>query len=623
MVLRIVYAGSRRLPHFFVRMGYLSVLVGLVILTLLTGGAMEGSVAMSELAKAGSGVFAVIAYGQVIGVCLLAPLFMAGAIASEQSGRTYNILLTTPMTNLQIVLGSLAGRLFFILALLCSGIPLFAVLLVFGGVRVSSIFEAFAVAAATAVFVGSVAVTLSVLRAGGRKAVFAFVIAIAAYLVGAYALDVVLVRRLDPRPYTTWLTPLHPILVLESSITGTSYGPPPAELLANRPALVAWYLGRPFEVFMTWTLGGSALLIVGCSLFLRRMGQGAGAMPPWLLRVLRLQVGERTRPHRRVTGNPVAWREAHTRGKVASGIVARWGFLAVAVVAASVLIAMFHAQRLPELPTLGGGAVDKRVAQVQTYHALLTALLVLEVAVVSLVAIYMSAGSVSREREDGTLDIMLTTPVTQRQYIWGKLRGLVRFLGVLIAAPVGTLLLAGAYGLFAWNAGWDTGVYPYRWMNGGNNYGSAGASMSTSAWVVLPEAGVLLAVMLVPFVSLCVAAGMGWSLKAKSVLGAVVPTVAILGALSLVLGLCGVSASSNITLIGPVINAFSPATGVMMLVSPYAQVAGFAESIALGRLSLWLGAVLAAGGYGMVVYALIATMVKGFDQTVRKLSGTG
>ncbi|MEM6554067.1 MAG: hypothetical protein AAF750_18270, partial [Planctomycetota bacterium] len=142
MVVRIVEGGSRRTPHLLVRMGYLGLLVLLVVFGLLTGSGLGGSASMGELARSGSQVFRLIAYGQVVGVCLLAPLFMAGAIASEQSGKTYNILLTTPLSNLQIVLGSLAGRLFFVLALLLSGLPLFAVVLVFGGVRVGSVLVA-------------------------------------------------------------------------------------------------------------------------------------------------------------------------------------------------------------------------------------------------------------------------------------------------------------------------------------------------------------------------------------------------------------------------------------------------------------------------------------------------
>jgi len=142
MVVRIVEGGSRRTQHMLVRMTYLGLLVGLVILGLLTRGGLAENPTLGELAIAGSQIFRLIAYGQVRGVWLLAPLFMAGAIASEQSGKTYNILLTTPLSNLQIVLGSLAGRLFFVLGLLLSGLPLFAVVLVFGGVRTGSVLMA-------------------------------------------------------------------------------------------------------------------------------------------------------------------------------------------------------------------------------------------------------------------------------------------------------------------------------------------------------------------------------------------------------------------------------------------------------------------------------------------------
>ncbi len=236
MVVRIVEGGSRRSQHLWARMGYLGVLIGLVVMGLLTSGGLGENVDLGDLAISGSWVFALVAYGQVVGVCLLAPLFMAGAIASEQSGKTYNILLTTPLSNLQIVLGSLMGRLFFVLALLLSGLPLFAVVLVFGGVRTESVLVAFAVAGCTAVLVGSVAVTLSVVRAGGRKAVYVFVIGIAGYLGVVYGLDRGLVRVIDPAPTTTWLTAWHPLLVLESSLLTTNYRPPTPQELSSAAA---------------------------------------------------------------------------------------------------------------------------------------------------------------------------------------------------------------------------------------------------------------------------------------------------------------------------------------------------------------------------------------------------
>lgn len=612
MVVRIVEGGSRRTQHWFVRMGYLGLLVGLVLFGLLSGGGMADNVGLGTLAIAGSKVFRIIAYGQVVGVCLLAPLFMASAIASERSGQTYNILLTTPLSNLQIVLGSLVGRLFFILVLLLSGLPLFAVVLVFGGVQAGSVLMAFAVAACTAVFVGSVAVTLSVFRAGGRKAVFVFVIAIAGYLVGAYALDAALLRNLSPEPYTTWLTAWHPLLVLESSMLATSYRPPPAEVLSTHSWLGAFLLGKPFAAFVTWTLTASALMVLGCAVVLRRVGAGESRLVMKLKEVLRLDAGERTHAPRQVTGNPIAWREAHTRGKVFGGIVARWGFAVMGLLVGAGLLWAYHGGRLPQLP----GASPHEV-----FHQALTILLVIEIAVVTLVAIYMSAGCVSKEREDGTLDIMLTTPMTAKQYIWGKLRGLVRFLGVMIAVPVLTMIGVSVYTIVGQSLGWSQASFTQYALS---HYGGGGGQSIPGVPLLLPEAGVVLGLMLVPFVALCVASGMAWSLKAKGVLGAIVPTVGIIGAIVLVMGLCGWSELGQMPLIGPIINGFSPATSAAMLVDPWDRLEDFAgDGEAVGRISLLIAGGIAAAGYFVIVYALILGMVKGFDQTVRKLSGTG
>jgi hypothetical protein len=43
----------------------------------------------------------------------------------------------------------------------------------------------------------------------------------------------------------------------------------------------------------------------------------------------------------------------------------------------------------------------------------------------------------------------------------------------------------------------------------------------------------------------------------------------------------------------------------------------------MGRVSLLIATVAAAGGYSMLVYTMIVNMVRGFDHTVRQLSGTG
>jgi len=616
------------MPHALVRLGYLGLLIVLVSIGMITAGGMGAAVDLNDLAKAGSQVFRVIAYGQVILVCLIAPLFMAGAIASEQSGKTYNILLTTPLSNLQIVLGSLIGRLFFILALLFSGLPLFAVMLVFGGVPASSIFVAFAVAGLTALFVGSVAVMLSVMRAGGRKAVFVFVITIAAFLVVVGALDIVLLRQISQHPGTTTvLTPLHPLLVLEATIDRANYAPPGAELIAQYSPPVRFYFARPFATFAILTAVSSLSMLAFCSLWVRRIGAGDSKLMIWLKAKLRIAGAGATRVRKARhlgKGNPIAWREANTRGKLAAGIVARYGFVVLGLIGLGVLMFYYHTDVFWQ----GGkpAAVSNVAGSITPpgwFLPGLMTLIIAEVVVIALVAIYMSAGSVSREREDGTLDIMLTTPITPRYYVWGKLRGLVRFLGTMIALPVMSLAIVALYSIIGRALSWNqTTILHEMTSNAGGWRGQGGSSLTYAAPLMLIDAPFLLLLLLVPFVALCVALGMFWSLKAKGVLGAIVPSVAIIGLGTLVMGLCGMAIVGNIPFFGPIINSFSPATNVIMIVDPYSTVSQFAENPAIGRVGMFIGAVAVCGGYFTIVWAMISAMVRGFDHTVRKLSGT-
>ncbi len=600
MVVRIVQGGSRRGRHLAVRSVYLGALIMLVVLSLLTGGGMNHNATLTDLAKAGTHLFEIVAYGQVVLICLLSPLFMAGAIAAERSGKTYEILLSTPMSNLQIILGSLLGRLFFILALLASGIPLFAVLLIFGGVAISAVFISFATAALTALTVGAIAVSISTLRTGGRKAIFVFVIAVAGYLTASYVLDVLLLRGMTGG--TTFLTPLHPLLVLEASLNSANYRPPDPASVAHLPAPIIFYLTKPFEAFAVLSAVTSGALVLWCSIGLRSVGQGEGRWRTKLRKMLKLPAlgAERRRTPRTVWHNPVAWREASTRGRIAAGIVARWAFAVIAIIAAAVILILYHYGNLP-------------VPQPIFFRNALLILLMLELVVIVMVAIYMSAGCISREREDGTLDLMLTTPITPRAYIWGKLRGLISYLTLLLVAPILTLAMVALYTLVGGFLQWSTATV---------SYGGAGGAARRDV-LLIPEAPVLLALMLIPFVAVCVATGMSWSIKSKGVLGAVIPSVGMIGILALVLGLCGWNAAEGIQVIGPIINAFSPATNLVMILNPWERVDQFIHNPVFGRISLLFAATAAAAGYSLVVYALLIGIVKNFDHTVRRLSGTG
>src|SRR3954467_15431377 len=160
ILLRVVETGGKRKRDLFIRCGYLGLLVFFVVILLMSGGGSFGEGKLDELAQTSGMIFQKMSYLQLALVALLAPIFTAGAITQEKDAQTYDILLATPLSNGQIVLGSLASRLFFIIALLLSGIPIFAITKIFGGVAIADVAISCTIAAATACVTGALATAI-------------------------------------------------------------------------------------------------------------------------------------------------------------------------------------------------------------------------------------------------------------------------------------------------------------------------------------------------------------------------------------------------------------------------------------------------------------------------------
>src|SRR5438067_5051670 len=169
ILLRVVETGGKRKRDLFIRCGYLGLLVLLVVFSLVTSSTGMNGASLADLTKTSSNIFAKMSFLQLGLVALLAPVFTAGAITQEKDSQTYDILLATPLTNAQIVLGSLLSRLFFIFTLLLSGIPVFAITQVFGGVAIDQIVIAWLIACATAFVTGAIAMAIACLKVGTRR----------------------------------------------------------------------------------------------------------------------------------------------------------------------------------------------------------------------------------------------------------------------------------------------------------------------------------------------------------------------------------------------------------------------------------------------------------------------
>lgn len=602
IAVRLVQNGSRRMRHLYIRSAYLAVLIiGLLWMLLIS--TQQSTLDYRQLALAGATSFTRIAYLQVFLICVLSPVFMGGAIAQEASPRSWEVLLTTPMTAMEIVLGNLFGRLFFVLALLAASLPLFAITQYFGGVPGEAIFASYLVAGAAALVVGAIAIALSVSRLVGKRAFFIFYVCVVSYLAVTIALDVWLRGRGlgAPTPLgnsgVTWMTALNPFLALHALLNPTTYATWPE---GSHQGLAAWFLERPV---MTWCTGStllSLLFVVGSALTVRTGGLATlmsdeSGVPFWR-RMLRLPPrGSEHRAPKSVWHNPIAWREAASRNATPGKIAAKYLFLALGLAFGVMLVVLY----------------GRGVLSMSDYRFALLATLWAEVAIIALVAINTSATAISREREDGTLDVLLTTPIRPGDYLRGKLRGLVQFLLPLLAVPFGTMLAASVHV-----------------MMGGSKLGAAiekttAGTVSIEVPVVLPEAAFLMPLVLIPLMAFCVMVGLQWSLKSKGTLSSVVGTIAVVGAVSGVVGLCAWNAMSNIAVIGPLIGALSPGSLLNAFVQPVDAMTGTLSRGNPGeaRLALGVGCALSGAIWAGACYGIHANMVRTFDVTVRKLAG--
>ena len=146
----------------------------------------------------------------------------------------------------------------------------------------------------------------------------------------------------------------------------------------------------------------------------------------------------------------------------------------------------------------------------------LLGVVLVEVTAILLIITNASASTVTREKEDGTLDLLLSTPITSRFYIWGKVRGLVAFVMPLLAVPVVSCALFVAYDCL-------------RVLRREGDFD----------WTVLPESVVLMPLMLVVVMAFASIIGMQMSLRCRTTVWAVMSSVGIMLGVCGALGWCG------------------------------------------------------------------------------------
>jgi ABC-type transport system involved in multi-copper enzyme maturation permease subunit len=149
------------------------------------GNILSGTAAFAS-AQIGQGIFIALMMLETLLVVALAPAFTAGAISLEREKQTLDLLTTTPISSLAIVIGKLFSALTYLFILVFASIPLTAIVFVFGGVAPDDVVRGYAVLLATALGLGSVGLFFSALVKRTQAATILSYFGVLAVTLGSY-----------------------------------------------------------------------------------------------------------------------------------------------------------------------------------------------------------------------------------------------------------------------------------------------------------------------------------------------------------------------------------------------------------------------------------------------------
>ena len=156
IIVREVRTRMRGARPYVILTGFLLLLAGagVGIYQLMLQQARFGGTLLS--AQVGQSLFKGLGFVELLLVVFLAPSLTSGAISGEREQLTYDMLMATPLRPAQILWGKLVAALSYLFLLIFAAVPVFSVVLVFGGVELRALLKALALLVVATVFFGAI-----------------------------------------------------------------------------------------------------------------------------------------------------------------------------------------------------------------------------------------------------------------------------------------------------------------------------------------------------------------------------------------------------------------------------------------------------------------------------------
>ncbi|WP_435008472.1 ABC transporter permease [Tundrisphaera lichenicola] len=371
---------------------------GLFVLALLVGLGLVYQSATSnaalstrqQLAAAGQSFFTTMVITQLSLILLAAPAATAGAICLDKARGTLTHVMVTDLSDAEVVLGKLGARLVPVLNLVACALPVAALGTLLGGIDPMALTGAFLVASGLAVLGCSMALAFSVWLSKAHEVMTAVY---AIWSLWMLALPVWWLSMSLPAPF--WLEISNPFW-----LTMAPYIAPMATSLIEPTGFLI--------VCLTISVGLAALSVRKVRpVYLHQMGRMpkpvvASRLGAWLRPQIRWWPGPS------LDGNPVLWREWH-RNRPSRITRVVWATYIL-------LTSAFSLKVLWDLWSDPGRARNEGASILNGFQA-----------VIGLLLLSASAGTLlSEERVRGSLDVLLSTPLSTRSIVWGKWWGAFR-----------------------------------------------------------------------------------------------------------------------------------------------------------------------------------------------------
>jgi ABC-type transport system involved in multi-copper enzyme maturation permease subunit len=388
----------------------LAVLIGLIVVwftrdtSSITPGLRPPT--YQQLADLGEWFFYAMAGIQVSLVMLMAPAATAGTICMDRARGTLTHMLMTDLSDVEIVLGKLGARLAPIMAIILCSVPVAALTALLGGVDFGAIAGLFVISISLAILACTLAITVSIWATKTHE------VLMAVYMIeGLWLLALPL--------WWTWSRPGMLILPPDWFQKANPF------VLAFAPLNHPGFVETADYVAFSGTIITLSLALVVLSVaklrhaVVEHAGRASkpGTRRPKLKRLFPSWAGPS------LDGNPVLWREWH---RTQSSRLVWW--LWAAMLSTTWLLAAWGTYELIE----EGQGTQSRGLAIGFMMQLLFGLLILSAT---------APTSLAEERVRGSLDLLLTTPLSTRTIVIGKWLGAMRCALVLLLLPIYTALL--------------------------------------------------------------------------------------------------------------------------------------------------------------------------------------